>query len=82
MELAKWCCKFARKCWFDQKGRSIIKIKKHWKVITLYKNGDLEVGKILPTQSPTSIYDVDVDGIIVSDRVPFGKKGSYWVRTC
>ena len=67
---------------FWPKRKEYYKNKKTLKSYNLIQNGDLEVGKILPTQSPTSIYDVDVDGIIVSDRVPFGKKGSYWVRTC
>ena len=67
---------------FWPKRKEYYKNKKTLKSYNLIQNGDLEVGKILPRQSPTSIYDVDVDGIIVSDRVPFGKKGSYWVRTC
>ena len=67
---------------FWPKRKEYYKNKKTLKSYNLIQNGDLEVGKILPTQSSTSIYDVDVDGIIVSDRVPFGKKGSYWVRTC
>ena len=45
--------------------------------------GHIEVEKeVLPTQKPISIYDVNDDRIVVSNRIPFCKKGFYWVQRC
>ena len=44
--------------------------------------GDVEVEnqKLYQHKSPISIYDLNVDRIVVSSKVSFGKNGFKWVR--
>ena len=44
------------------------------KEIITFGNIEVEKHKFHQHKSPISIYDVNVDGIVVSNRVPFGKK--------
>ena len=84
-ESAKWCCKFTKKCIFDRKESNIIKIKKDKKFIAVNKigkeiatfgNTEVEKHKFHQWKSPIwKMIVKDISKKVVSDRVPFGKKG-------
>ena len=45
------------------------------KELITFDNIEVQKPKFHQHKSPTSIYDVNVDRIVLSSRVPFGKKG-------
>ena len=70
-------------CKNKNKLKEVITIYKMGKEIITFSNIEVEKHKFHQHKSPISIYDLNLDRIVVSNRVAFGKSGFkylHWVR--
>ena len=74
-KLQKWSCKFTAKSWFKWKKQNVIKHKnlvshiKMGKSILTFSDTEIKKHKFYCYKSPDFLEDVDVDNVLVSDKI-------------